>query len=166
MKFIKENLRRNLEHIVEILKERELSLATVESCSGGLLSASITEIEGVSQVFRGAVVAYQRLIKERLLGLDPSHLDRRGTIDLSITYELAKSGMRIFDTDLCVGITCAAGPTSPHPWIKKGDAFVSVVSRWGVISRSFHFNGDRSGVRWSVIESSIMMIHELLTSRV
>ena len=97
------------EQVAELLKGRRLGLA--ESCTGGLLAARITNLEGASQYMRGGIVAYTYESKEELLGVDPRLLKEKGAVSPEVAEAMAIGALERFEADVAVSITGIAGPT-------------------------------------------------------
>lgn len=142
-----------------LLRRRRLSLSVAESCTAGLLAARLTAVPGSSQYFRGGILAYQDMIKSRLLAIPPNVLSRHGAVSLACAREMAKSVRRIMDTDLGVSITGIAGPsgaTSRHP---EGTIFLAVAGPGtGVAQAALQFPGDRETVRQRAAAAALRLI--------
>jgi nicotinamide-nucleotide amidase len=97
------------EQVAELLKGRRLGLA--ESCTGGLLAARITNLEGASEYMRGGIVAYTYEAKEELLGVDSQLLEEKGAVSPEVAEAMAIGALERFGADVAVSITGIAGPT-------------------------------------------------------
>jgi nicotinamide-nucleotide amidase len=95
--------------VAELLKGRRLGLA--ESCTGGLLAARITNLDGASKYMRGGIVAYTYEAKEELLGVDSQLLEEMGAVSPEVAEAMAIGALERFDADVAVSITGIAGPT-------------------------------------------------------
>jgi nicotinamide-nucleotide amidase len=95
--------------VAELLKGRRLGLA--ESCTGGLLAARITNLEGASEYMRGGIVAYTYEAKEELLGVDSRLLKEKGAVSPEVAEAMAIGALKRFGADVAVSITGIAGPT-------------------------------------------------------
>lgn len=93
-----------------MLRERRLSLATMESCTGGLLASTITDVAGSSDYFKGGLVAYSAETKAAF-GVDEELLARKGTVDPEVAAAMAKAARLRLNADIGIGITGVAGPT-------------------------------------------------------
>ena len=98
------------ESIVALLKEKNLTLTTAESCTGGMLSARLTNVSGVSEVFKQGFVAYSNRAKRKLLDVKKNTLKTYGAVSEKTAKEMAKNGAFITGSDICVSITGLAGP--------------------------------------------------------
>jgi len=96
--------------VAKLLKGRRLGLA--ESCSGGLLAARITTLDGASKYMRGGIVAYSYEAKEELLGVDGALLKKQGAVSPEVAEAMAIGALERFDADVAVAITGIAGPTN------------------------------------------------------
>jgi nicotinamide-nucleotide amidase len=96
--------------IGNMLRERKLSLATMESCTGGLLASTITDVPGSSDYFKGGLVAYSAQTKAAF-GVDAALLAQKGTVDPEVAAAMAKSARLRLEADIGIGITGVAGPS-------------------------------------------------------
>jgi nicotinamide-nucleotide amidase len=96
--------------IGHMLRERKLSLATMESCTGGLLASTITDVPGSSDYFKGGLVAYSAQTKAAF-GVDAKLLAQKGTVDLDVAAAMAKTARLKLEADIGIGITGVAGPS-------------------------------------------------------
>ena len=95
--------------VATLLLGRKLALA--ESCTGGLLAARITDLEGASQYMAGGVVAYSNEVKSELLGVDPALIEAKGAVSPEVAEAMAIGALERFDADVAVSITGIAGPS-------------------------------------------------------
>jgi len=96
--------------ISNMLRERKLSLATMESCTGGLLASTITDVPGSSDYFKGGLVAYSAQAKAAF-GVDAKLLAQKGTVDPDVAAAMAKTARLKLEADIGIGITGVAGPS-------------------------------------------------------
>lgn len=97
---------------VRLLKENKITVATAESCTGGLLSQRITNVSGASEVFHCGIVSYANEIKERLLFVEKNMLKKYGAVSAVVACEMARGAKHQSGSDIAVGITGIAGPNS------------------------------------------------------
>lgn len=117
-----------LEVIVgDLLKSKELTVSTAESCTGGSIAARLTSIAGSSAYFNGGIVAYSNEVKKNLLFVSPATLDKYGAVSEQTVVEMVKGAMKAMKTDCAVATSGIAGPgggTSDKPvgtvWIAAG----------------------------------------------
>lgn len=96
--------------LVELLVEKRLSISTCESFTAGLFAYELGKISGVSEVYKGSVIAYQTEIKRTVLGIDPIILEGCGVVSREVAEQMAQRGQRMFVSDICISFTGNAGP--------------------------------------------------------
>lgn len=143
---------------------RGLTLATGESCTGGLVASTITDVPGSSQFFLGGVVAYANEVKEGVLGVPAALLAERGAVSEEVARALAAGARGLMGSDLGVGITGIAGPSGATPGKPVGLVYVAVSGPWGERSLRLHSPEDRLGNKRrfaaEALKLAISYIHE------
>ena len=116
--------------MVEMLKEKRLTLSCAESCTGGYFSKRITDISGASSVFKGGFITYSNEAKMKLLGVSKETLDRFSAVSPQTAEEMARGTRERLDTDIAISITGEAGP-NPDPTTKQdvGTVFIGVSTK-------------------------------------
>lgn len=157
--------------VLRLLRERGETLACVESCTGGLLGAMITEIPGSSISFLGGLVTYANEVKGDLVGVPREVLEfpGPGAVSTECAVAMATGGLERMQTTHCLAITGIAGPdgavpaTADRPGKPVGTVLIARVSRDGGRDvRRFHFPGDRASVRsWSAASALGMLRQHL-----
>ncbi len=143
-----------IELLVQILKDRKMTVATAESCTGGLLGKSITDISGSSAVYPGGVISYCNRIKRDILGVDPALLETLGPVSEPVARQMAEGVRRVIGADLGVGVTGIAGPNSDETGRPVGLVYIGVSDGRTEIVREYHFDGDRNAVRAQAAEAA------------
>ncbi|MGL5979807.1 MAG: CinA family protein [Phocaeicola sp.] len=121
--------------VATILGESGLTLATAESCTGGMLSSSITAISGSSAYFKGGVIAYSNEIKIKVLGVSSDTLDRRGAVSEAVAIEMARGVMDLLETDCAIATTGIAGPTGGTAEKPVGTVWLAAVYKDHVMTK-------------------------------
>jgi PncC family amidohydrolase len=142
--------------------ERHLTVATVESCTGGLVSHAITEIPGASTWFVGGFVTYSNELKESAAGVSPDVLIAHGAVSAQTGMAMAIGGRERTGSDLAVAVTGIAGPDGGTDAKPVGLTYVVVADAVGVALRRFVWTSDRSGNKRLSAEAAL----ELLLERV
>ena len=146
-----------------LLKERRRTLALAESCTGGLVSALLTDVAGSSAYFVGTVVSYSDSSKEAVLGVDPETLRRHGAVSEETAREMARGALDRFGSDLAASVTGIAGPDGGTPEKPAGTVFFAIADRAGrEEARRRFFGGDREMVRRTSAMFSLEMIRRFL----
>lgn len=151
--------------IGEVLRERGLTLAVAESCTGGLLGMRITEVPGASDYFRGGVIAYSNAVKERVLGVPKAVLETQGAVSAECAQAMAEGVRRLLQADLALAITGIAGPTGGTPEKPVGLVYIALAHPGGVEVERHEFRGSRQGVRWSAAEAALSLLRRFLEGR-
>ena len=98
------------EAVIARLKEQGLTLATAESCTGGLIGKLLTDVPGASAVYKGGVISYVNEIKHRLLGVEQEILDVCTAVSRETAHEMARGARERLAADCAVSVTGLAGP--------------------------------------------------------
>lgn len=115
------------EKIVSKLKEKGLTLATAESCTGGLIAKSITDVSGCSSVFYGGVVAYDNSVKENVLGVKAETLSAFGAVSYETAREMAHGVKRALNTSIGISTTGIAGPGGGTEKKPVGTVYIGIA---------------------------------------
>lgn len=143
--------------VIGLLKEKELTLTTVESCTGGLLAARLTKVPGVSEVFKQGLITYSNKAKRKLLDVKKSTLKEYGAISDKTAKEMAKNGAFITGADICVSITGIAGPDEVEEK-PIGLVYIGCCYKNEVTVKEYHFNGERNKIReWAAVNALILI---------
>jgi competence/damage-inducible protein CinA-like protein len=150
------------EVVAALLIERGMSVAIAESCTGGLLSARLTEVPGASAFLERAYVVYGNRSKVELLGVDPSVLESSGAVSEPVAAAMAAGARRAAGADFGVAITGIAGPTGGTPEKPVGLVFIALDGHGGPRVRRAHFPGDRERVRQQASQAALEMMRRAL----
>jgi nicotinamide-nucleotide amidase len=150
---------RELPHVVvDLLRERRLTLALAESCTGGLLSARLTDVPGASAVLERAFVTYANRAKVEEIGVDPARLERHGAVSEETAAAMAAGAMKAAGVDVGVGITGIAGPDGGTDEKPVGLVFVATCGAAGTQVRRSIFPGGRERVRYQATQVALEML--------
>ncbi|WBB70338.1 CinA family protein [Micromonospora sp. WMMD812] len=145
--------------VVHSLAQRHETLATVESLTGGLLSAGIVEIAGVSGVYRGGLVVYATELKAELAGVPATLLAERGPVDPDVAVALAEGGRRRCGADWGLATTGVAGP-EPQDGKPVGLVYVAAAGPGGTTVRELGLDGGRDHVRAAAVIEALRLLAE------
>lgn len=147
-----------LEEIQKALAARGETVATAESCTGGLAAWFLTKLPGSSQVFVGSVVAYDNSAKKNILGIDDGTLREQGAVSEPVARAMAEAARERFKASYGVGITGIAGPGGGSEAKPVGTVWCGVAGPEGSTAYHFHFEGDRDEIRR---EAAVRALEEL-----
>ena len=144
-------------------KARGMTLATAESCTGGLLSALLTEISGSSNVFTHGFITYANEAKQAQLAVSAADLKRYGAVSEQVAIAMARGARAVADTALAVSITGIAGPGGGSAEKPVGLVYVaSVRDGFGMLCERRMFSGTRSEVRLQAVVVALEMVERQL----
>lgn len=122
---------------------RAISVATAESCTGGLVGHAITSHAGASAFYLGGVVSYADRVKVEALGVTPEALEHHGAVSAQVAVAMAEGVRTRFGSDFAVAVTGVAGPDGGSDTKPVGLTYVAVAGPTGHDVRRFHWSGDR-----------------------
>jgi nicotinamide-nucleotide amidase len=160
-----EDEREVAEIVLDLCRERGLTLAAAESCTGGLVSARLTAVAGSSDVFRGGVVAYANDVKESELGVRHEILERHGAVSAEAARAMAEGVRDRLGADVGVAVTGVAGPGGGSEEKPVGLVFVHAVGPDGEEARRTELPGDREMIRGRATAASLHLARRLLQNR-
>jgi nicotinamide-nucleotide amidase len=151
------------QQVADLLRTRGLTIATAESCTGGLLAARLTDLAGSSDYVLGGLVVYSNEAKVALAGVDPALIVRVGAVSLEVAEALADGARAALDAGIGVGITGVAGPGGGTPEKPVGLVWFSVAGPDGArLTRSVNLPGDRADIRDRSTTVAMHLVRRLL----
>ncbi len=140
----------------QTLLERGLTLATAESCTGGLIGCSLTDVPGSSRWYLGGVVAYANSVKQALLDVPEEELLRHGAVSRQVALSMARGAAARLGASCAVAVSGIAGPDGGTPDKPVGTVWVAWRLPEGVDAQIFHFQGDRLAVKRQSAAAAIL----------
>ena len=151
------------ELLLSLLRERGLTLATAESCTGGLVAARLTDVPGSSDVFAGAIVAYSNELKVQQLGVPAELLREHGAVSAEAAAAMARGARDRLDVDVAVSVTGVAGPDGGSEEKPVGLVFLHASGPMGERGLRFDFPGDRETIRGRSAVAALHLVRRLVT---
>lgn len=157
------------QRVLFLLKEKGLKVAFAESCTGGLVSKMLTDIEGSSSVFDGSVVTYANEIKQSVLGVSAQTLEKFGAVSFETALEMRAGLEKIFDADYTVSVTGIAGTMKNQTGDTSeggkpvGTVYIGLKGPKCAFVFHFRFRGDRIRIRERAAHTVFLMLFELRT---
>jgi nicotinamide-nucleotide amidase len=144
------------EEVAVALQSHHLMLATAESCTGGWIAKTITDIPGCSAWFDCGIAAYSYEAKQALLGVRPETLTEQGAVSRETVLEMVSGALVTSGASIAVAVTGIAGPGGGTPGKPVGTVWIGWKRRGGYPQAElFHFGGDREAVRRQTVEASL-----------
>ena len=150
--------------VVSYLIELRKTIATAESCSGGLIAHRLTNVPGASTPFVGGVVAYSNQVKQALLGVPEELLAAHGAVSEPVARAMAEGVRARLGTDWSVAVTGIAGPGGGSPEKPVGLVYMAVAGPGDTRAVRFQFSGDRESVKSQTAEAALELVWESLNS--
>ncbi len=144
--------------VVDLLKEQELTLTTVESCTGGLLAGRLVNVPGVSEVLKQGFVTYSNKAKRKLVGVKKATLREYGAVSDRTAREMARGAILTTGADAAVAVTGIAGPDGGSVEKPVGLVYIAVAVRGQMYVQECHFTGDRLKIRESSVASALTLL--------
>ena len=142
--------------LVELLREKKLTITTAESCTGGRIASAITGVPGSSQVFPGAIVSYCDRVKHQVLGVPQELLDRYTAVSEPVAAAMAQGAARVMGTELALSATGLAGPEGDGVQ-SVGTVFLGLYAEGKSMVERHVFPGDRQQVQAAATERALEM---------
>lgn len=137
------------------LRERGLTVATAESCTGGLVGAALTQEPGSSDFYLGGVVSYDNAVKEKMLGVGQQSLEENGAVSPEVAKEMAAGARARLGTDLALATTGIAGPDGGSDAKPVGLVYIGLATPQGIEAKKFQFYGGRDSVRALTVQAAL-----------
>lgn len=150
------------EQIVKILLEKQYTITTAESCTGGLLAGRILNVAGASGVYNEGYITYANASKERLLGVSSETLERYGAVSPQTAEEMAKGAAFMAFANVALSSTGIAGPGGGTPEKPVGLVYVGCHVNGQTHVKECRFTGTREENRNAAVEAALELLLELL----
>lgn len=155
-----ENLDELASRVIEIFREKGLSLALAESCTGGMIAETVTNVAGASDIFYGSAVTYVNSAKEHILGVARETLEKHGAVSSECAEEMACGARRVYGADVAMSVTGIAGPGGGSEAKPVGTVWFGLATKDGAETFRRRFDGDRAAVRRQTVEEVLRRLAE------
>jgi len=153
----------NVQVLVDCLSNNKLTVATAESCTGGLIASSIVDVAGASDCFNEGYITYSNEAKMKNLGVKEETLIAHGAVSFETACEMAKGVRKRATSDFGISSTGIAGPGGGSP--KKPVGLVYIACAYGddkCLVKELHLKGDRNQVRNTAALEALILLEECL----
>ena len=149
--------------VSEILREQKMVLATAESCTGGLISGTITEIAGSSDIFDRAFITYSNEAKMEMLGVSAETLAQYGAVSAQTATEMVQGALTHSDATIAIAVTGIAGPGGGSPEKPVGLVYIACgLKNKDVLVTKNNFDGSRTEIRQQTVFEALKQIKHRL----
>lgn len=134
------------------------TLVTAESCTGGGIGAALTAVPGSSEVYKGGIICYTDWVKNHILGVEQTLLDREGAVSAPVAEAMASGALKVLGADVAVSVTGLAGPGGDDRGNPVGTVYIGYSCKNLTCSCKYLFDGDRDSVRKQAVEAALRLI--------
>ena len=133
------------------------TLATAESCTGGMIGEWITAVAGSSKVYKGGIISYTNEVKTALLGVNVELLEREGAVSAPVAEAMAVGVRLALNADVAISVTGLAGPSGDDRGTPVGTVYIGYADSRGAEAICFCFDGDREQVRTRAAQEALKL---------
>ena len=148
--------------LFELLKLKNLKISTAESCTGGMIGASITSIPGISSYYGYGFVTYSNEAKQTLIGVKEETLNKFGAVSAQTVLEMAEGALNVSGSDIAVSVSGIAGPDGGTKEKPVGLVYIGLATKNKRSFNKFVFKGNREEVRQQTVNSALEMIINII----
>ena len=148
--------------VADLAKANGLTITCAESCTGGLLSARLVNVPGISDIYKSGVVTYSNKAKRRFLGVKKSTLQKYGAVSEKTAEEMAKGASVMLKADVAAAVTGIAGPEGGTPEKPVGLVYIACHVKGKTTVREYRFFGNRSQIRESAVSAALSLMRECI----
>ena len=153
-----ENILLKTQKLFELLKEKNLKISTAESCTGGMIGASLTSIPGISSYYEYGFVTYSNEAKQKLIGVKEETLKEFGAVSAQVVLEMAQGALKVSGSDIAVSVSGIAGPGGGTKEKPVGLVYIGLAFKDKKLFSKFIFKGNRDEVRQQTVNMALEMI--------
>jgi len=151
-----------VEEISTLLKQKKLSVATAESCTGGLIAHTLTNISGSSDYFDRGIVSYSNKAKMQLLNVSEEILNDYGAVSMQVAKVMAENVRIKSNVDIGIATTGIAGPLGGTKNKPVGLVYIGISTKDETVVKNFHFSGNRLENKKETCKTALFMLKEML----
>ncbi|MBO5342591.1 MAG: competence/damage-inducible protein A [Lachnospiraceae bacterium] len=148
--------------VVDLLVANNLTVSTVESCTGGMVAARLINVSGVSEVFKMGHITYSNKAKKKILGVKKRTLEKHTAVSAEVAKEMVKGVELVSKADVCVSITGLAGPEGGTEKKPVGLVYIACSVKGKIVVKEYHFNGNRSKIRENATASALILMRKCI----
>lgn len=148
--------------VVKLLIDNSLTVSCAESCTGGMLSARLINVAGVSEVYKSGYITYSNKAKHKILGVKKKSLEKHGAVSSKVAVEMAKGTAVVSKADVTVGITGIAGPDGGTEDKPVGLVYIACNVRGDITVEECYFTGNRRDVRESSVSAALCLMKKCI----
>lgn len=144
----------------KLLANKNWTIATMESCTGGKIASTLTSVAGASKYFKGSIVSYATQVKEDLLHIPQELIDKESVVSEAIAIAMATEGQKMFKSDYVIATTGNAGPLKGDADAEVGTVFIAIATPKKVFSEQFDFGQPREKVIDRAVNKGLELVYK------
>ena len=148
--------------LVDMLIEKDLTIGTVESCTGGMISARLTNVPGVSAVLKNCFVTYSNKAKTKLVGVKKETLEKHGAVSKQVAKEMAKGLANLHKVDVAIAVTGIAGPDGGSEEKPVGLVYIACCVCGLTTVKKYNFSGNRNKIRENTVARALILARDCI----
>lgn len=152
--------------IGRLLAQKQLTIATAESCTGGSIASLLTSVAGSSSYFKGSVVSYATEAKEAVLGIPHELIEKHSVVSAQVAEKMALQAQKMFKTDFAIATTGNAGPSKGDSDATVGTVFIALATPQTIVVEEFNFGEPREKVILRAVNKSLEMLQKEILKNV
>jgi nicotinamide-nucleotide amidase len=152
--------------IGKFLAQKQLTIATAESCTGGSIASLLTSVAGSSSYFKGSVVSYATEVKETVLEIPHELIEKHSVVSAQVAKKMALKAQKMFKTDYAIATTGNAGPSKGDSDAAVGTVFIALATPQMVVVEEFNFGEPREKVILRAVNKSLEMLQKEILKNV
>ena len=141
---------------------KNLTITTAESCTGGMISSAIVHINGSSKIFKSSIIVYSNNMKSKFLNIPNDLITKNGAVSEIVACNMAKNALKILRADLSIAVTGIAGPTGGSVDKPVGLVWIAIGTKQKIISKKYQFIGNRLEVRQKTTYESLKIANKVI----
>ena len=141
---------------------KNLTITTAESCTGGMISSAIVHINGSSKIYKSSFIVYSNDMKSALLNIPNELITKNGAVSEIVALNMAKNSLKILKADLSIAVTGIAGPTGGSIDKPVGLVWIGIGTKEKIITNKYQFDGNRLEIRQKTTYESLKLANKII----
>ena len=144
--------------------EKNFTVTTAESCTGGMIASSIVSTNGSSTIFKSSVVTYSNDMKSKILNIPLKLINENGAVSKIIAYNMASNVLNLMNADISIAVTGIAGPNGGSENKPVGLVYIGIGTKKGIITKEYLFIGNRLKIRQETTLEALKLSNNIIES--
>jgi PncC family amidohydrolase len=146
--------------------QKNITITTAESCTGGMVASSIVSINGSSNIFKSSLVTYSNFMKSKLLKIPAHIIEINGAVSEEIAHQMAFNVLSIMEADISIAVTGIAGPNGGSIDKPVGLVWIAIGTKKEIFKKKYLLKGNRLEIRQKTTLESLRFVNKIITDYV